>query len=192
MDVISDNFHPTVPSVMDHIWSFFAGIRQRGVQSTEKMLRKGTIITGIGELVAGKDGQLKLQPPADGSPFYLTNMQVTSLVKKLDGSRQNYKLLCLLFSSVGLVIVGLIARKYLNFRAEYKAEIKRKRQLEESRRERRARMRDEDVPEAQLCVVCRSNPKEVHINVFLFNTFIFKRFSKCVAHLAYSNFPINL
>lgn len=94
MDVISDVFNPTVPSVMDHIWGFFAGIRQRGIQSTEKMLRKDTMITGIGELGYSKDGNvLQLQPPTNGAPFYLTNMQVTSLVKKLEGSQKNYRLL---------------------------------------------------------------------------------------------------
>lgn len=92
MDVISDIFKPTVPSVMDHVWGFFAGLRQRGVQTTEKMLRKGTIITGIGELVSSKDGtSIRLQPPTNGAPFYLTNMQVTSLVRKLDDSRRNYR-----------------------------------------------------------------------------------------------------
>lgn len=93
MDVISDVFTPTVPTIMDHIWGFFAGVRQRGVQTTEKMLRKGTVITGIGELIASEDGRsLRLQPPNNGAPFYLTNMQVTSLVRKLDDNKKSYRL----------------------------------------------------------------------------------------------------
>lgn len=102
MDVISDVFSPTVPSVMDHIWGFFSGLRQRGVQTTERMLRKGTMITGIGELVTSKDGRtIRLQPPTSGAPFYLTNMQVTSLVRKLDDTRRNYRILCVVFGAVG-------------------------------------------------------------------------------------------
>ncbi|CAH1969217.1 unnamed protein product [Acanthoscelides obtectus] len=162
MDVISDKFQPTVPSVIDHIWSFFAGVRQRGIQSTEKMLRRGAVITGIGELVAGKDGTLKLQPPSNGAPFYLTNMQVNSLIKKLDGSKRNYGLLCVLFGTVGIFVTAMIIRKYLKIKTELEEQIKRKKQLEESRRERRRIMRDEDVPENQLCVVCKTNPKEVN------------------------------
>lgn len=161
MDVISDVFHPTVPSVMDHIWGFFAGVRQRGVQSTEKMLRKGTMITGIGELSTASDGSLKLQPPANGAPFYLTTMQVTSLVKKLDVSKRKYKLLILLFGTVGLVITGLIFRKYWRWRKYIIEEEKRKKEIEKTRRERRRRMRDEQVPENQLCIVCKTNPLEV-------------------------------
>ncbi|KAG5880539.1 hypothetical protein JTB14_026772 [Gonioctena quinquepunctata] len=161
MDVISDNFHPTVPSVVDHIWSFFAGIRQRGIQSTEKMLRNGVTLTGIGELALGKDGSLKLQPPSNGASFYLTNMQVTSLMKKLEGSKKNYRLLCIIFGTISIILGGMVLRKYLKIKSDKKEAAKRKSMLEDSRRERRRRMRDEDLPEEQICVVCRSNPKEI-------------------------------
>ncbi|CAH1375065.1 mitochondrial E3 ubiquitin protein ligase 1-like [Tenebrio molitor] len=162
MDVISDVFNPTVPSVMDHIWGFFAGIRQRGVQSTEKMLREGTTITGIGELVYSQDANiLRLQPPSNGAPFYLTNMQVTSLIKKLNGSKKNYRLLCILFGTIGLVIGGLIIRKYWQYKDRLIEESKRKQMLDESRRKRRRQMRDQNLPENQICVVCKSNPIEI-------------------------------
>lgn len=77
---------------MDHIWGFFAGIKQKGIQTTERMLRENNMIIGIGELVASENGKhLKLQPPANGAPYYLTSMQVTSLVRRLDDSRRNYR-----------------------------------------------------------------------------------------------------
>ncbi|CAH0554453.1 unnamed protein product [Brassicogethes aeneus] len=161
MDVISDEFKPTVPSVMDHIWGFFAGVRQRGVQSTEKMLRKGAMITGIGEIVHTSDGNLRLQPPSNGAPFYLTNMQVTSLVKKIDGSKRNYRLLCIFFGGLGVVIVGLLVRKYWKYKLKLIEDAKRKEKIEESRRLRRRQMRDNNLPESQLCVVCKSNPIEI-------------------------------
>lgn len=161
MDVISDKFIPTVPSVIDHIWSFFAGVRQRGVQSTELMLRKGVMVTGIGELVHSNNGSLRLQPPSNGSPFYLTSMQVTSLIKKLDSSKRNYRSLCIVFGSVGIVILGLIVRKYWQKYSELEEEAKRKQQLEKARRERRRILRENNLPENQLCVVCKENPKEV-------------------------------
>lgn len=161
MDVISDKFIPTVPTVIDHIWSFFAGVRQRGVQSTELMLRKGVMVTGVGELISGNNGALRLQPPSNGSPFYLTTMPVTSLVKKLEGSKKNYRTLCIIFASVGVVLLGLILRKYWQIKTELEEEGRRKLQLEESRRERRRIMRENDLPENHLCVVCKENPKEV-------------------------------
>lgn len=91
MDVISDQFQPTVPSVMDHVWGFFSGVRQRGVQTTERMLRQGAVITGIGELVTGDDGTIRLQPPSNGTSYYLTNMQITSLVRRLDDRKKSYR-----------------------------------------------------------------------------------------------------
>lgn len=91
MDVISDQFQPTVPSVMDHVWGFFSGVRQRGVQTTERMLRQGTVITGIGELAAGPDGSVRLQPPSNGASYYLTGMQITSLVRRLEDRKKNYR-----------------------------------------------------------------------------------------------------
>jgi E3 ubiquitin-protein ligase MUL1 len=62
------------------------------VQVTEEMLREGTFITGIGELVTEKneDG-LKLQPPSDGSPFYLTILPLSSLIRKLDNQMRLYR-----------------------------------------------------------------------------------------------------
>lgn len=162
MDVISDLFSPTVPTVMDHIWGFFAGVRQRGVQTTERMLRKGAVLTGIGELVSSEDGlSLRLQPPSNGAPFYLTNMQVTSLVRKLDDSKPNYRLLCALFGTIGLVLGGLIVRRYWKDRCKKLDDEKRKRDLETTRRERRRRVRDNNLTEGQLCVVCRANPREI-------------------------------
>ncbi|XP_017774313.1 PREDICTED: mitochondrial ubiquitin ligase activator of nfkb 1 [Nicrophorus vespilloides] len=162
MDVISDVFTPTVPSVMDHIWGFFAGVRQRGVQTTEKMLRKGTMITGIGELVASKDGStLKLQPPTNEAPFYLTNMQITSLVRKLDDTKKTYRWLCLLFGTVGLVLGGLMARRFYKDYCKKRDDLRTREELERNRVERRRRVRDDDLPEIHLCVVCRINPREI-------------------------------
>lgn len=163
MDVISDVFKPSQPSVMDHIWGFFYGLRQRGIQETEKMLRKDTMITGIGELVSAKDGNLRIQPPSNGAPYYLTNMQITSLVRKLDDSRKNYRLLCMLFGTIGVIISGLIVRRYWKERRLKVEQEKRKTELANLRRERRRHIRDEEIPENQLCVVCKTNAREVSV-----------------------------
>lgn len=176
MDVISDKFIPTVPSVIDHIWSFFAGVRQRGVQSTELMLRKGTVVTGIGEVVSNDNGSLRIQPPTNGAPFYLTTMQVTSLVKKLDSSKKNYRILCIVFGSIGIALLVYTIRKYKLKRMELEEEVKRKKNLEESRRERRRHLRENDLPENQLCVVCKENPKEVKMFLLFIIGIFLKQF----------------
>ncbi|KAJ8977539.1 hypothetical protein NQ317_010059 [Molorchus minor] len=88
-------------------------------------------------------------------------MQVSSLVKKLDDSKKNYRILCIIFGTVGIVLGALIIRKYWKNKLMYEEEDRRKLRIEESRRERRRRMRDDDLPENQLCVVCKANPIEI-------------------------------
>lgn len=127
LDVIKDEFKPSVPTVKDYLWGFFTGkttsindrylwmrvgseinekknrsfqgVRQRGLQSTEKMLREDTIMTGIGELTrdSANPNSLVLQPPMNGTPFYLTTMSVGSLLRKLDDRRKTYRLVIYAF-----------------------------------------------------------------------------------------------
>lgn len=87
MDVIADKFEPLSPGVIDHVWGFFSGVRQRGLQTMEEMLREGSYITAVGELSRSKGGVLKIQPPRDGLPLFLTMATKSSLLKKLANSK---------------------------------------------------------------------------------------------------------
>ncbi|XP_008548890.1 mitochondrial E3 ubiquitin protein ligase 1 [Microplitis demolitor] len=161
MDVISDEFKPSAPTITDHIWGFFTGIRQRGLQSTEEMLREGVKMTGVGEITTDKAGNLTLQPPADGTPFYLTTMSVGSLLRKLDERRRVYRWLCVIFGAIGLVIGGMLARRYWKDREEERISEELRQNLAETRKARRQRVRDRELRDDQLCVVCRDNPREI-------------------------------
>lgn len=66
-------------------------MRQRGLQSTEELLREGAVMTGIGELTRTKSKTLTLQPPLNGTPFYLTSMSISSLLRKLDERKRTYR-----------------------------------------------------------------------------------------------------
>ncbi|KAI4494190.1 hypothetical protein M0802_009059 [Mischocyttarus mexicanus] len=162
MDVISDYFEPNVSSFSDHLWGFFTGVRQRGLQSTEEMLREGVVITGIGEIsLVKKQNSLILQPPTNGSPFYLTTMSITSLLKKLDERKRTYKWLCFIFGAIIFLLSGVVARRFWKTRQERRSAEQLRENLAESRRQRRQFVRDTDLREDQLCVVCRSNPREI-------------------------------
>ncbi|XP_076626757.1 mitochondrial E3 ubiquitin protein ligase 1 [Colletes latitarsis] len=161
MDVVSDTFEPSAPSFADHLWSWFTGVRQRGLQSTEELLREGAIITGIGELTRTKSKTLTLQPPLDGTPFYLTSMSISSLLRKLDDRKRTYRLLCLMFGAIGLLIGGIVFRRYWKDRTEQRLSEELRQSLAASRKERRQRVRDNDLRDDQLCVVCRTNPREI-------------------------------
>jgi E3 ubiquitin-protein ligase MUL1 len=101
------------------MYAILTGIRQRGVQVTEEMLREGKFITGIGELTSeNKEHGLKLQPPSDGSPFYLTVLPVSSLIRRLDNQMRMYKyvqstslanfLIVFIFSSLPFLYTKLV------------------------------------------------------------------------------------
>lgn len=97
MDVISDKFEPMSPGVIDHVWGFFSGVRQRGLQTMEEMLRDGSYITAIGELSRSNTGALKIQPPKDGLPLYLTTATKSSLLKRLASSRDFLRFVSFLY-----------------------------------------------------------------------------------------------
>ncbi|CAB0037599.1 unnamed protein product [Trichogramma brassicae] len=163
LETISDFFEPSAPTFVDYLWGFFTGHRQRGLQSTEEMLREGSIITGIGELSqsSSKPDSLVLQPPMNGTPYYLTTMSISSLLRKLDDRRKIYRWLCFMFGAIGLFIGGMVLRRYLKDKEEQRLANELKKSLEESRKERRQRVRDKDLRDDQICVVCRTNPREI-------------------------------
>ncbi|XP_072943357.1 mitochondrial E3 ubiquitin protein ligase 1 [Epargyreus clarus] len=160
MDVISDKFEPMSPGVIDHVWGFFSGVKQRGLQSMEEMLRDGSYITAVGELSRTGSG-LKLQPPGDGLPLYLTTSTKSSLLKKLAASRDFLRVILVISGTVAALVSCRIAYKYIKRKRRKEHNESMKRQLAESRRERRAQNREKNLSEAQLCVVCAENPKEV-------------------------------
>lgn len=47
LDTIADRFEPSSSGFTDHLVGFFSGVRQRGLQTTEELLKEGTVITGI-------------------------------------------------------------------------------------------------------------------------------------------------
>lgn len=79
-----------------------------------------------------------------------------------------FRLLCLLFGTIGIVIGGLMARRYWIYRTKQLEAEQRKKELEALRKERRRLVRDEELPENQLCVVCKANPIEVNFIRFFF------------------------
>ncbi|KOC59611.1 Mitochondrial ubiquitin ligase activator of nfkb 1 [Habropoda laboriosa] len=161
MDVVSNTFKPTVPSFSDHLWSFVTGVRQRGLQSTEELLREGAIMTGVGELTKTKSNTLTLQPPLNGTPFYLTSMSISSLLRKLDDRKRTYRLLCLMFGAIGMLIGGIVFRRYWKDRTEQRVAEELRQSLAASRKERRQRVRDTDLRGDQICVICCTNPREI-------------------------------
>lgn len=66
-----------------------------------------------------------------------------------------------MFGTIGLLIGGMIIRRYLKDKEERRAASELEKSLEETRKERRQMVREKDLRDEQLCVVCRTNPREI-------------------------------
>uniref|UniRef100_A0A6M2DS15 RING-type E3 ubiquitin transferase n=1 Tax=Xenopsylla cheopis TaxID=163159 RepID=A0A6M2DS15_XENCH len=159
MDIVWDHYEPSQLGMLDHIWGFFSGVRQKGLQSTEEMLREGALITGIGEL-SSSNGKLVLQLPRSGNPLFLTTLTKTGLVFKLSDGQTNIRMICAFLGIVGIILCGLLTRKYLDKKEKERKDLRLRDRLEKSRRERRVAARDRNLSGEQLCIVCVHNPKE--------------------------------
>lgn len=87
VDVVYDNYESTSLSFFDHIFGFFTGVRQKGLQTTEQVLRDGSFLTAIGELEI--DGEtLRMQPSKQG-PLFLTTATKSTLIKRFEDAKSS-------------------------------------------------------------------------------------------------------
>jgi len=163
LDTVYDQFDSAENNLGSHLWGWVVGDMQKGVQKTEEMLVKGSTITGIGEVVSGPMG-VRLQPPADGRPYYLVKNSLSSLIKEVEGSRTVLKVCLGVFGGIGLLIASMTVWKLYKKRREEEAEQRNQRQVDAIREERVARGPRPDgdtIPEALQCVVCLGAEREV-------------------------------
>lgn len=161
LDTVFNKYDRTTHTLAGNLWSFFFGVRQYGVQTTEEMLKEGTIVTGIGDLVMTSQGDVVLAPPSGGRPYFLTTQPLSSLLRELRDKKSVFGTVLMITGSLTLLFGGLLARRLWRGFKKQRAEREMQRKLEQSRQQRRQQVRDDDLPEAMLCVVCKEAPKEV-------------------------------
>lgn len=80
MDLVYDNYEPSRLTFVDNLFSFFSGMRQKGLQTTEEILRDGSFVTAIGELDASEN-TLRIQPSNVG-PMIITTATKNTILKR--------------------------------------------------------------------------------------------------------------
>ncbi|XP_055619044.1 mitochondrial E3 ubiquitin protein ligase 1 [Toxorhynchites rutilus septentrionalis] len=159
MDTVYDNYEPSSLSLFDHIFGFFSGVRQKGMQTTEEILRNGSFITAVGELEL--DGNSIRLQPSPVAPMFLTTATKSTLLKKFEEAKNSMLFKVIVCGTISAVLVGLITRKiYKRKKMEWDEQALRDK-LEKSRAQRRALARQQVFSDDQRCVVCVDNPKEV-------------------------------
>ncbi|NXM71277.1 MUL1 ligase, partial [Serilophus lunatus] len=177
LETVYEKFHPSVQSFTDVIGHYISGERPKGIQETEQMLRVGTALTGVGELVLDNT-TLKLQPPKQGMPYYLSSMDFDSLLHKQESSARFWKILTVVFGAATCAVLFFLLRKQYRHHRE-RQQLK---QMQEEFRQAQERLLSSEGGESlkNACVVCLSSTKSC---VFLECGHI------CSCHLCYQALP---
>ncbi|XP_008941719.1 PREDICTED: mitochondrial ubiquitin ligase activator of NFKB 1, partial [Merops nubicus] len=159
LETVYEKFHPSIQSFTDVLGHYLSGERPKGIQETEEMLRVGTALTGVGELLL-EHGTLRLQPPKQGLPYYLSASPFDALLQKQEANVRFWKTLTLLFGLATCAVLFFVLRRHYRDRLQRR----RLRQMREEFRQAQELLLRRAGPEGaetlkNVCVVCWNNPK---------------------------------
>ena len=163
LETVYEHFHPTVQSLSNVIGHFISGERPKGVRETEEMLRLGESVTGVGELVLDHN-LVKLQPPKQGLPYFLSRLDHQSLLSKQEGGVRLWRLLTAACGAAACsLLLLLLWRRY----EEHRRAREERSALQEFKEQQRRRMRELDLDEEEeaaavapgACTVCLSRER---------------------------------
>ncbi|XP_067167216.1 mitochondrial ubiquitin ligase activator of NFKB 1 [Apteryx mantelli] len=159
LETVYEKFHPSVQSFTDVIGHYISGERPKGIQETEQMLKVGTTLTGVGELVLDND-TIKLQPPKQGMRYYLSSLDFDALLRKQESNVRLWKILTVVFGFATCAMLLFLLRKQYRHRREKQ----RLKQMQDEFRQAQGRLPRETNAEGaealkNACVICLSDPK---------------------------------
>uniref|UniRef100_A0A8C3V0X1 RING-type E3 ubiquitin transferase n=1 Tax=Catharus ustulatus TaxID=91951 RepID=A0A8C3V0X1_CATUS len=144
LETVHEKFHPSVQSFTDVIGHYISGERPKGIQETEEMLKVGTALTGVGELVLD-NATIKLQPPKQGMPYYLSSMDFESLLQKQESGVRFWKILTVIFGFATCAVLFFLLRKQYRHHRERQ----HLRQMQEEFRQAQERLTNPQVGTAE-------------------------------------------
>ncbi|NWI97027.1 MUL1 ligase, partial [Pitta sordida] len=154
LETVYEKFHPSVQSFTDVIGHYISGERPKGIQETEEMLKVGTALTVVGELVLD-NATIKLQPPKQGMPYYLSTVDFDSLLQKQEASARFWKILTALFGATACAVLFFLLRK------QYRHHRERQhfKQMQEEFRQAQERLMSAEGGDTlkNACVICLSS-----------------------------------
>ncbi|XP_025909364.1 mitochondrial ubiquitin ligase activator of NFKB 1 [Nothoprocta perdicaria] len=159
LETVYEKFHPSIQSFTDVIGHYISGERPKGIQETEQMLKVGTTLTGVGELILDNN-TIKLQPPKQGMQYYLSSLDFDELLQKQESSVRLWKILTVVFGLATCAVLFFILRKQYRHRQEKR----RLKQMQDEFRQAQERLAREGSAEGgetlkNACAVCLSNTK---------------------------------
>ncbi|RDD36541.1 Mitochondrial ubiquitin ligase activator of NFKB 1 [Trichoplax sp. H2] len=166
LEAVYEHFEPAEGgNVAQYLIDWFRGYQLRGIQTMEKMLKVGTTVTGVGQVVLSSDGEIQLQPPESNGNYYLTRDNLDTLIKQVTSKAKIWRNVCIILTiGAGILAVYALYKKHQRA-AEERERIAR---IARQRRDQSNTTTDE-VPvvenpnsdESRLCVVCLTNERDV-------------------------------
>ncbi|NWX40995.1 MUL1 ligase, partial [Steatornis caripensis] len=159
LETVYEKFHPSIQSFTDVIGHYISGERPKGIQETEQMLKVGTVLTGVGELVLDNT-TIKLQPPKQGMPYYLSSMDFDSLLQKQESNVRFWKILTVVFGFATCAVLFFILWKQY----QHHRERQHLKQMQDEFRQAQERLMREMNAEGtemlkNVCSICLSKTK---------------------------------
>ncbi|KAL2097038.1 hypothetical protein ACEWY4_006245 [Coilia grayii] len=165
MEVTHEKFHQATYGFTDIIGQYLSGEKPKGHLETEEMLKVGSAVTGVGELILDTDLVVKLRPPADGTEYFLSTGDFETLRGEQEGQAQVWRILAATCALAGVAVLVWATRRYYR---QLQEKWERERLLREFQRLRsggQAVRGEEEAggggaePPDNTCVVCLVNPR---------------------------------
>ncbi|KAM9789832.1 mitochondrial ubiquitin ligase activator of nfkb 1-A [Neosynchiropus ocellatus] len=161
MEITYERFHQSNYGLGDILGQYLSGEKLKGQLETEEMLKVGTTLTGIGKLVLDRDGAINLEPPSNGSQYFLSITDFDTLRESQASAAGRWKTLAVVSAVAGAVLLLWLAQRYY-------CHLKAKREREQARRDFQSRLTEaarvpgaseteEEIENA--CLICLSQPR---------------------------------
>ncbi|XP_072264487.1 mitochondrial ubiquitin ligase activator of nfkb 1-A-like isoform X2 [Pyxicephalus adspersus] len=156
LQIVYERFHAASMNLGELLGHYFSGEKPTGVLELEGILPVGTILTGVGKLTLNNKGELTLQPPEDGSEYFLSLSGYEDILRQQESIASIWRGAALFFGALGTVVVCIAM-----YRAYQRYKKKHKRQDCLDEQQFQIPDSDEDpVDSERLCVICISRTRE--------------------------------
>uniref|UniRef100_A0A8C8RHT4 RING-type E3 ubiquitin transferase n=1 Tax=Pelusios castaneus TaxID=367368 RepID=A0A8C8RHT4_9SAUR len=160
LETVYEHFQHPTHGFKDLIGHYLSGEKPKGLLETEEMLRVGASLTGIGELALHPDGAIHLQPPTDGSNYFLHLGDWQTLLAEMESVSSLWKGAAVLCGLAGVaVILYALCRAYQQCRHKQEQEEQRQ-ELETVWCSRDSPPESGEDPAENTCTICLTEPRE--------------------------------
>ncbi|XP_027141282.1 mitochondrial ubiquitin ligase activator of nfkb 1-A isoform X1 [Larimichthys crocea] len=111
-EITHEKFHQVNYGFGDIVGQYLSGEKLKGQLETEEMLKVGTALTGIGEVMLDTDGMLCLRPPPNGTQYFLSIADFDTLRGEQESMATGWKALTITFALVGAAVLLWVGRRY--------------------------------------------------------------------------------